>query len=54
MDHTYVPILYLINRKEIIKSSKQSNWKLIDEFPSKTDFFKVFQFWEKYLLEMDY
>lgn len=40
MDHTYVPILYLINRKDLINSSLQSNWKLIDEFPSKTDFFQ--------------
>ena len=40
MDHTYVPILYLINRKDLINSSRQSNWKLIDEFPSKTDFFQ--------------
>jgi ubiquinone/menaquinone biosynthesis C-methylase UbiE len=40
MDHTYVPILYLINKEQIIKTAKKN--KLIENknFPSKTDFFQ--------------
>lgn len=40
MDHTYVPILYLIKSGEIIKPAEKFNLKLIENFPSKTDFFQ--------------
>ena len=40
MDHAYVPVLYLINRKEIIDSSLNSNLIVDKEFPSRSDFFQ--------------
>lgn len=40
MDHTYVPILYLINKKLIIDYAITKNLKLIFDKPSSTDFFQ--------------
>ena len=40
MDHTYVPILYLINRKIIINKAKKFGLKKVEDFPSETDFFQ--------------
>ena len=40
MDHAYVPILYLIYKEQIIKTSKKNKLKLNEDFPSQTDFFQ--------------
>jgi ubiquinone/menaquinone biosynthesis C-methylase UbiE len=40
MDHTYVPILYLISRNQIIKFTKKCQLELVEDFSSKTDFFQ--------------
>tara|TARA_S200000501_G_C20853206_1_gene756583 strand:- start:149 stop:925 length:777 start_codon:yes stop_codon:yes gene_type:complete len=44
MDHAYVPVLYLINRKEIIETSLKNNLHLIQEFASRSDFFQKIPF----------
>ena len=44
MDHAYVPVLYLINRKEIINTSAENDLQLIKEFPSRSDFFQKIPF----------
>ena len=40
MDHTYVPILYLIDKKQIIKTTKENRLKELKNFSSSTDFFQ--------------
>ena len=40
MDHTYVPILYLIHRKKIIRKAYKAKLFKYEEFSSKTDFFQ--------------
>lgn len=44
MDHAYVPVLYLINKKEIIKNSSKCKLRLIRDFPSRSDFFQKIPF----------
>jgi hypothetical protein len=44
MDHAYVPVLYLINKKEIIKNSSKCKLRLIQDFPSRSDFFQKIPF----------